>query len=68
MLKIWPKKYISFRNEIFLEANLYLKGDVPYFLEMNTVPGLTREKVILPKQAEHAISLEKLFTNAIDMA
>lgn len=52
----------------FSRSEFIFKGDVPYFLEMNTVPGLTRES-ILPKQAKHAgISLEELFTNAIEMA
>ena len=52
----------------FCRSEFIFKGDVPYFLEMNTVPGLTRES-ILPKQAEHAgISMEELFTNAIEMA
>ena len=52
----------------FSRSEFIFKGDVPYFLEMNTVPGLTRES-ILPKQAEQAgISLEELFRNAIEMA
>ena len=40
-------------------------GDVPHFLEINTVPGLTEES-LLPQQAKHAgISLEDLFGNAL---
>ena len=51
-----------------LDFILSKKNGKIYFLEMNTVPGLTRES-ILPKQAKHAgISLEELFTNAIEMA
>jgi D-alanine-D-alanine ligase len=51
----------------FSRSEFIFKGNVPYFLEMNTVPGLTQES-ILPKQAKHAgISLEELFTNAIEM-
>lgn len=43
---------------------IIVKGE-PYFLEMNTVPGLT-EKSILPQQAQVAgISLKELFDNAI---
>ena len=43
-------------------------GDEPYMLEMNTTPGLTTES-ILPQQAEKAgISLEELFTSAVDEA
>jgi len=40
-------------------------GDVPHFLEINTVPGLTEES-LLPQQAKHAgISLRNLFGNAL---
>ena len=40
----------------------------PYFLEMNTVPGMTRES-ILPQQAKEAgISLTELFGSAIQSA
>jgi D-alanine-D-alanine ligase len=46
---------------------IIVKGE-PYFLEMNTVPGMTRES-ILPQQAKEAgISLTALFGNAIEMA
>ena len=40
----------------------------PHMLEMNTIPGLTTESLI-PQQARAAgISLEDLFTNAIELA
>ena len=43
-------------------------GDEPYFLEINTVPGLT-EASILPQQAEAAgITLDELFGNAVETA
>ncbi|MEZ4811816.1 MAG: D-alanine--D-alanine ligase [Allomuricauda sp.] len=43
-------------------------GNDPYLLEVNTTPGLTEES-ILPKQAKAAgISLEELFTSAIEEA
>ena len=43
---------------------ILVKGE-PYFLEMNTVPGLTEES-ILPQQAQAAgVSLKDLFDNAI---
>ena len=52
----------------FSRSEFIFKGDIPYFLEINTVPGLTKES-ILPKQAKCAgISLTELFTNAIEMA
>ena len=52
----------------FSRSEFIFKGDVPYFIEMNTVPGLTNES-ILPKQAACAgITLSELFANAIEMA
>ncbi|WP_456377379.1 D-alanine--D-alanine ligase [Lutibacter sp.] len=52
----------------FSRAEYILVNNEPYFLEINTVPGLTNASLI-PQQAEAAgISLEKLFHNAIEMA
>ncbi|MCB0471779.1 MAG: D-alanine--D-alanine ligase [Flavobacteriaceae bacterium] len=52
----------------FSRSEYIFVGDDPYFLEMNTVPGLTSES-LLPQQAKEAgISLEDLFGNAIDTA
>ncbi len=50
----------------FSRSEYIFIGDEPYFLEMNTVPGLTAES-LLPQQAKKAgISLENLFGNAIE--
>jgi len=52
----------------FTRSEYILVNDEPYFLEMNTVPGLTNASLI-PQQAEAAgISLQELFHNAIEMA
>jgi D-alanine-D-alanine ligase len=52
----------------FSRSEYILVNDEPYFLEMNTVPGLTSASLI-PQQAEAAgISLAELFHNAIEMA
>jgi D-alanine-D-alanine ligase len=52
----------------FSRSEFIFKNDEPYLLEMNTVPGLTKES-ILPQQASEAgISLEDLFDNAIKEA
>ena len=52
----------------FSRSEFILVNDQPYFLEINTVPGLTTASLI-PQQAEEAgISLEELFHNAIEMA
>jgi D-alanine-D-alanine ligase len=50
----------------FSRSEYILVDGHPFFLEMNTVPGLTEES-ILPQQAKEAgISLEELFENAIE--
>ncbi|CAL2101205.1 D-alanine--D-alanine ligase [Tenacibaculum sp. 190130A14a] len=52
----------------FSRSEYIFVNDVPHFLEMNTVPGLT-EASILPQQANKAgISLSQLFGNAIETA
>jgi D-alanine-D-alanine ligase len=52
----------------FSRAEFILVKGEPYFLEINTVPGLTEES-ILPQQAACAgISLTQLFDNAIQSA
>jgi len=43
-------------------------GDTPYFLELNSIPGLTNES-IFPKQVKiNGISLRELFTDIIKQA
>ena len=60
--------YEILKMDGFSRSEFIFKGDTPYFLEMNTVPGLTEES-ILPQQAACAgISLSELFTNAIEEA
>ena len=50
----------------FSRSEYILVNSEPYFLEMNTVPGLTEES-ILPQQANKAgILLKDLFENAIE--
>jgi D-alanine-D-alanine ligase len=52
----------------FSRSEFILVNDEPFMLEMNTIPGLTTESLI-PQQAKVAgISLEDLFTNAIELA
>ena len=52
----------------FTRSEFIFVDDEPYFLEINTVPGMTEES-ILPQQAAAAgISLESLFGNAIEAA
>ncbi|WP_406684521.1 D-alanine--D-alanine ligase [Seonamhaeicola sp. MEBiC1930] len=52
----------------FSRSEYIFKDGEPHLLEVNTVPGLTKES-ILPQQAKAAgITLEKLFDNAITEA
>ncbi|RZJ65733.1 MAG: D-alanine--D-alanine ligase [Flavobacterium sp.] len=52
----------------FSRSEYILVDNEPHMLEMNTIPGLTTESLI-PQQAKAAgISLEELFTNAIELA
>ena len=62
------KVYEILKMEGFSRSEYIFKDGVPHLLEMNTVPGLTKES-ILPQQAAAAgISLEALFSNAIEEA
>lgn len=62
------KIYEILKMKGFSRSEFIFKDDEPYLLEVNTVPGLTRES-ILPQQASIAgIKLEDLFSNAIEEA
>jgi D-alanine-D-alanine ligase len=59
------KVYTALRMKGLSRSDFIFVGDTPYFLEINTVPGLTKES-LLPQQAKHAgISLQQLFDNAL---
>ncbi|WP_299064967.1 D-alanine--D-alanine ligase [uncultured Polaribacter sp.] len=63
--KTAKKVYEILNMSGFSRSEYIFVNDEPYFLEMNTVPGLTEES-ILPQQAQAAgISLAELFDNAI---
>ncbi len=60
--------YETLKMKGFSRSEFILVDGVPYFLEMNTTPGLT-EASILPQQAREAgISLTDLFGSAIEEA
>lgn len=66
--EIAKKAYKVLNMSGFSRSEYIFVNDEPHFLEMNTVPGLT-EASILPQQAkQHGISLQELFTNAIETA
>jgi len=65
-IAVAKKAYKILNMSGFSRSEFIFIGDEPYFLEMNTVPGLTMES-LLPQQAEKAgIKLEDLFGNAIE--
>ena len=62
------KAYIALNMSGFSRTEYIVVDNEPYFLEMNTVPGMTTAS-ILPQQAAAAgITLPELFDNAIEMA
>lgn len=62
------KVYDVLKMKGFSRTEFIFKNGEPHLLEMNTVPGLTKES-ILPQQAAVAgISLVELFDNAIEEA
>lgn len=68
VVKTAKKIYKTLNLRGLSRADFILVEDIPYFIEMNMVPGITKESM-LPKQAKAAgISLTALFGNAIEMA
>ncbi|MBN2868934.1 MAG: D-alanine--D-alanine ligase, partial [Flavobacteriaceae bacterium] len=66
--KTAKKIYEVLKMKGFSRSEFIFKNNKPHLLEVNTVPGLTNES-ILPQQAAAAgISLQELFTNAIEEA
>jgi len=65
---IAKKVYEVLKMTGFSRSEFIFKDGEPHLLEMNTIPGLTRES-ILPQQAAAAgISLSELFDSAIEEA
>ena len=61
------KAYDVLKMKGFSRSEFILVNNEPFMLEMNTIPGLTEESLI-PQQAKCAgISLQDLFTNAIEL-
>jgi D-alanine-D-alanine ligase len=52
----------------FSRSEYIFKNNEPYLLEVNTVPGLTKESILPQQAAEAGIPLEELFGNAIEEA
>ncbi|WP_431109728.1 D-alanine--D-alanine ligase [Winogradskyella poriferorum] len=52
----------------FSRSEFIFKNDEPHLLEVNTVPGLTKESILPQQAAKAGISLKDLFSNAIEEA
>ena len=66
--KVAKQVYDILKMKGFSRSEYIFKNGEPHLLEMNTVPGLTKES-ILPQQAACAgIGLSELFENAIEEA
>jgi D-alanine-D-alanine ligase len=64
---IAKRAYEILKMKGFSRSEFIIVDNEPFMLEMNTIPGLTTESLI-PQQAKVAgISLEDLFTNAIEL-
>ena len=68
VVSLATKVYQVLNMKGFSRSEFIIVDGAPYFLEINTVPGMTKES-LLPQQAKEAsISLTDLFDNAIQMA
>jgi D-alanine-D-alanine ligase len=68
VLKISKKIYLKLGMKGFSRSEFIFVGDTPYFLEINSIPGMTKES-IFPKQAKNkGITLKELFEDLIKQA
>ena len=66
--KIAKKIYRKLRIKGLSRSEFIFVDNTPYFLELNSIPGLTKES-IFPKQVKiNGISLQELFTDIIQQA
>ncbi len=62
---IAKKVYEILKMTGFTRSEYIFKDGEPHLLELNTVPGLTKESILPQQAAEAGISLSDLFDNAI---
>ncbi len=68
VLKISKKIYLKLGMKGFSRSEFIFVGDTPHFLEINSIPGMTKES-IFPKQAKNkGITLKELFEDLIKQA
>ncbi|WP_140485232.1 D-alanine--D-alanine ligase [Flavobacterium sp. GSA192] len=65
---IAKRAYEVLKMKGFSRSEFIIVNNEPHMLEMNTIPGLTTESLIPQQAAAAGISLEDLFTNAIELA
>ncbi|MFP4470865.1 MAG: D-alanine--D-alanine ligase [Bacteroidales bacterium] len=61
-------KKLNCRGVVRVDYIHHTDDDILYFLEMNTVPGLTRESIVPKMAREMGISLQELFTMMVEDA
>jgi len=65
---IAKRAYEVLKMKGFSRSEFILVDGEPHMLEMNTIPGLTTESLIPQQAAAAGITLEDLFTNAIELS
>jgi len=66
--KVAKKVYDVLKMTGFSRSEYIFKDGEPHLLELNTVPGLTKESILPQQAAQAGISLPELFDNAIEEA
>lgn len=66
--EVAKKAYEILKMSGFSRSEYILVNGEPHMLEMNTIPGLTNESLIPQQAREAGISLQDLFSNAIELA
>lgn len=66
--KIAKQVYETLKMTGFSRSEFIFKNGEPHLLEVNTVPGLTKESILPQQAAEAGITLPELFDNAIEEA
>jgi len=68
VIEISKKIYRKLGMKGFSRSEFIFVGNTPYFLEINSIPGITKES-IFPKQAKkYGISLKELFGELISQS
>ena len=66
--KMAKQIYEVLKLDGFSRCEFIFKNGKPHFLEINTIPGLTKESILPQQAAQAGISLLDLFENAIKQA